>query len=111
MPNSSPYPSLSWANSLSRLEFREKAASFRAVAGSCGPAAWVRLAPLALPPLFLSTSFNLTRVMPKFFTYLRLLALAMSFALTSCFDHDKKCDPKPSTAKCGTTATPSGGAS
>lgn len=51
--------------------------------------------------------------MPKFFTYLRLplLALAMSFALTSCFDHDKKCDPKPSTAKCGTTATPSGGAS
>lgn len=53
--------------------------------------------------------------MPKFFTYLRLplLALATSFALTSCFDHDKKCDPKPSAAKCGTTkpttTTPSGG--
>ena len=40
--------------------------------------------------------------MPKLFTslYLPLLAVVMSFALTSCFDHEKKCDPKPSTAKC-----------
>ncbi|MDO7887866.1 hypothetical protein [Hymenobacter cheonanensis] len=54
--------------------------------------------------------------MPKALTYLRLplLALLTSFALTSCFDTDKKCDPKPS--KCGTTTktttpTPTGGAS
>ncbi|GAA4504565.1 hypothetical protein GCM10023172_30950 [Hymenobacter ginsengisoli] len=52
--------------------------------------------------------------MPQRFTYLRLplLALLVSFALTSCFDHDKKCDPKPS--KCGnktTTTTPTGGPS
>ncbi len=51
--------------------------------------------------------------MPKFFTYLRLplLALLTSFALTSCFDHDKKCDPKPK-GFCGTTTTtttPGGG--
>lgn len=40
--------------------------------------------------------------MPKFFTSLRLplLAVLTSCALTSCFDHDKKCDPKP---KCPTT--------
>lgn len=51
--------------------------------------------------------------MSKYFTPLRLplLALLTSFALTSCFDHDKKCDPKPS--KCGTkttTTTTTGGA-
>ena len=35
--------------------------------------------------------------MTKVFTLLRLplLALTISFALTSCFDHDKKCDPRP----------------
>jgi hypothetical protein len=35
--------------------------------------------------------------MPKLSTSLRLLLLAAttSFALTSCFDHDKKNDPKP----------------
>lgn len=35
--------------------------------------------------------------MAKLLTPLRLplLALLTSFALTSCFDHDKKCDPKP----------------
>lgn len=52
--------------------------------------------------------------MPKFFTYLRLplLALATSLALTSCFDHDKKCDPKPKPTIClrTTTTTPAGGA-
>jgi hypothetical protein len=52
--------------------------------------------------------------MPPFVTHLRLplLALLTSFALTSCFDHDKKCDPRPS--RCGTkttTTTPIGGAS
>ncbi|GAB3634841.1 hypothetical protein GCM10027422_04310 [Hymenobacter arcticus] len=43
--------------------------------------------------------------MPKLFTHLRLplLALLTSFALTSCLDRDKKCDPKPS--KCGTPTT------
>ena len=49
--------------------------------------------------------------MPKFFTHLRLplLALLTSFALTSCFDRDKKCDPHPS--KCGgsTTTAPKSG--
>lgn len=50
--------------------------------------------------------------MPKPFTYLRLplLALLTSFALTSCFDHDKKDDPRP--GKCGSktpTTTPTGG--
>jgi hypothetical protein len=53
--------------------------------------------------------------MPKFFTHLRLplLALATSFALTSCFDHDKKCDPKPKPTICPkpTTTIPSGGPS
>ena len=55
--------------------------------------------------------------MPKIFTHLRLplLALATSCALTSCFDHDKKYDPKPSKARCGTTTKPAtttpGGAS
>ena len=52
--------------------------------------------------------------MPNFFTYLRLplLALATSFALTSCFDHDKKNDPRPGAGRCGnhTTPTPAGGA-
>jgi hypothetical protein len=46
--------------------------------------------------------------MPKAFTSLRLplLALLTSFALTSCFERDKKCDPKPSNW-CGTgTKTP-----
>lgn len=44
--------------------------------------------------------------MPKLFTSLRLplLALLTSFALTSCFDHDKKDDPKPK-KQCGTTTT------
>jgi len=44
--------------------------------------------------------------MPKFSTSLRLLLLtvATSFALTSCFDHDKKDDPKPKGA-CGTKTT------
>ncbi len=46
------------------------------------------------------------RLMPKFSTSLRLLLLAAttSFALTSCFDHDKKDDPKPKGA-CGTKTT------
>jgi hypothetical protein len=51
--------------------------------------------------------------MPRTFTCLRLplLALLTSFALTSCFDHDKKCDPKPSKCSPKTTATtPTGGA-
>ncbi|MGI4835886.1 MAG: hypothetical protein ACRYFK_20730 [Janthinobacterium lividum] len=40
--------------------------------------------------------------------YARLFALAAltSLSLTSCFDHDKKCDPKP---RCPTTTTPAGG--
>ena len=44
--------------------------------------------------------------MHKFSTSLRLLLLAVAtnFALTSCFDHDKKCDPKPKTA-CTTKST------
>jgi hypothetical protein len=44
--------------------------------------------------------------MPKFSTFLRLLLLtvATSFALTSCFDHHKKDDPKPKGA-CGTKTT------
>jgi len=44
--------------------------------------------------------------MPKFSTSLRLLLLAVatSFALTSCFDHDKKDDPKPK-GTCGTKTT------
>jgi len=55
--------------------------------------------------------------MLKILTPLRLplLALVTSCALTSCFDHDKKCDPKPSKARCGTTTKPTtttpGGAS
>ena len=49
--------------------------------------------------------------MPRYFTQLRLplLALLTSFALTSCFDHDKKCDPRPT--KCPikpTTTAPTG---
>ena len=51
--------------------------------------------------------------MPKIFTYLRLplLALATSLALTSCFDHDKKCDPKPKPAICpNNKIPPTGGA-
>jgi len=52
--------------------------------------------------------------MPTLSTSLRLLLLAVatSFALTSCFDHDKKNDPQPK-GSCGTktpTATTSGGA-
>ncbi|MGI4761586.1 MAG: hypothetical protein ACRYF0_12810 [Janthinobacterium lividum] len=52
--------------------------------------------------------------MPKAFTYLRLplLALLTSFALTSCFERDKKCDPKPTICLLGTKATapaPAGG--
>ncbi len=52
--------------------------------------------------------------MPKFFTHLPLplLALLTSFALTSCFDHDKKCDPKPKPTIClfpAPTPTPGGG--
>ncbi len=45
--------------------------------------------------------------MPKFFTHLRLplLALLTSFALTSCFDRDKKCDPKPKPTICFPTTT------
>jgi hypothetical protein len=45
--------------------------------------------------------------MPKISTSLRLLLLAatMSFALTSCFDRDKKCDPKPKPASTCTTPT------
>ncbi|MVN77019.1 hypothetical protein GO988_11845 [Hymenobacter sp. HMF4947] len=45
--------------------------------------------------------------MPKFFTSLRLplLAVVTSCALTSCFDHDKKCDPKPKPTIC-LTPTP-----
>jgi hypothetical protein len=44
--------------------------------------------------------------MPKRSTSLRLLLLAVatSFALTSCFGHDKKDDPKPKGA-CGTKTT------
>ena len=43
--------------------------------------------------------------MPKLSTSLRLLlAAATSFALTSCFDHDKKDDPKPK-GSCGSKAT------
>jgi hypothetical protein len=44
--------------------------------------------------------------MPKFSTSLRLLLLAVatSFALTSCFDHDKKNDPQPK-GSCGTKTT------
>ncbi len=50
--------------------------------------------------------------MAKLFTSLRLplLAVLTSFALTSCFDRDKKCDPHP--AICGgkpTTTTTTGG--
>ena len=52
--------------------------------------------------------------MTKLFTLLRLplLALAASFALTSCFDHDHKCDPRPKGSCSGpgkttpTTTTP-----
>jgi hypothetical protein len=49
--------------------------------------------------------------MPKISTSLRLLLLAatMSFALTSCFDRDKKCDPKPSGCGTKTTTTTSSG--
>lgn len=48
--------------------------------------------------------------MPKSLTLLRLLLLAVvtSFALSSCFDHDKKCDPKPSS--CANKTTPKSGA-
>jgi len=48
--------------------------------------------------------------MPKPATPLRLLLLAVatSFALTSCFDHDKKDDPRPKGA-CGTKTTSSNG--
>gem|GEM_PF-1665090 len=53
--------------------------------------------------------------MPKILAHLRLplLALVTSFALTSCFDHDKKCDPKPKPTICPKppTITTSGGAS
>jgi hypothetical protein len=44
--------------------------------------------------------------MPKLSTSLRLLLLAAatSFALTSCFDHDKKDDPRPK-GSCGTKTT------
>jgi len=40
--------------------------------------------------------------MPKISTSLRLLLLAatMSCTLTSCFDRDKKCDPKPKPTIC-----------
>jgi hypothetical protein len=46
--------------------------------------------------------------MPKLSTSLRLLLLAatMSFALTSCFDRDKKCDPKPKPTVCPGPTTP-----
>jgi hypothetical protein len=47
--------------------------------------------------------------MPNISTSLRLLVLAVatSFALTSCFDRDKKCDPKPKTnASCSTPTPP-----
>jgi len=44
--------------------------------------------------------------MPNSSTSLRLLLLAAatSFALTSCFDHDKKNDPQPK-GSCGTKTT------
>jgi hypothetical protein len=64
------------------------------------PPGWAH--PASLLSLFLLT------LMPKAFTSLRLplLALLTSFALTSCFERDKKCDPKPSNW-CGTgTKTP-----
>jgi len=54
--------------------------------------------------------------MPKALTYLRLplLALLASFALTSCFERDKKNDPKPGnwcgTGTTTTTPAPTGGA-
>jgi len=50
--------------------------------------------------------------MPRILTHLRLpvLALLTSFALTSCFDHDKKCDPKPSMCGTKTPTTTTGGA-
>jgi len=40
--------------------------------------------------------------------YARLLALAAltSLSLTSCFDHDKKCDPKPNCPSKTTTTAP-----
>lgn len=49
--------------------------------------------------------------MPKILTALRLplLALLTSFALTSCFDRDKKNDPKPTPTICFPTATPTTG--
>ncbi|MGI4735966.1 MAG: hypothetical protein ACRYG7_12395 [Janthinobacterium lividum] len=48
--------------------------------------------------------------MPKIFTLLRLplLAVVLSCALTSCFDHDKKCDPKPSNCAKKTTSKSGG---
>jgi hypothetical protein len=47
-----------------------------------------------------------SRPMPKLSTSLRLLLLAAatSFALTSCFDHDKKDAPRPK-GSCGTKTT------
>lgn len=47
-------------------------------------------------------------LMQALLPYARLLALAAltSFSLTSCFDHDKKCDPKPSCSGKTTTTTP-----
>ena len=48
--------------------------------------------------------------MPKLFTLLRLplLAIGLSFMLTSCFDHDKKCDPRPSNCPSKTKTTTGG---
>ena len=45
--------------------------------------------------------------MPKLFTLVRLsvVAIGLSFTLTSCFDRDKKCDPKPSNCPTKTKTT------
>ena len=44
--------------------------------------------------------------MTRLLTSLRLplLAALLTLSLTSCFDHDKKCDPKPK--QCGKGAPP-----
>jgi hypothetical protein len=51
-------------------------------------------------------------IVTKLFTLLRLsvLAIGLSFTLTSCFDHDKKDDPRPNScpAKTKTTTSSSG---
>jgi hypothetical protein len=61
-------------------------------------------APHLVPAIHFSLNPTL---MPKLFTHLRLplLALLTSFALTSCFDRDKKHDPQPK-GWCGTGTTP-----